>query len=483
MKIPTLTIVKSVAWNSVGNMVGIVCTLISLMIMSRLLTPSDFGLFGIAMVVLLMAEGFCYGEAQDSLIQHENTNSKHINTLHAASTIISVTVFAGLFIAAPFLASIFNQPELVPIIRAIACILLVGPLSATSAALLIRELEFKKITAVDIAGTIIPAIIGVTLAYYLRSAWALVWLELSRRLIRCLMFTILARYRPRYEFDVASFKELFSFAGYSTLLGFAVAIQRATPGAIIGWAMGTAPLGLFNMALRFFEQARQALITPFAAVAFPVFSKAQATREELHRVIKDSSTISMYLILPSFLGALILAPLLVPLLFGDQWTGAVRATQLALLLGPLTMIEDINNNLLKGIGRPVLVARITIVSTIFTAVGVFLVSSLTIEAVMGILIAQKVLAVTLATIMAKQFAGYSFADQFLPLRLPALSAFGMAAIVWAANLALPASLPVIVQVGVLVSIGVAAYLALVRIFAPDVPKAAIQLLKGARSAS
>ncbi|MEM7327223.1 MAG: lipopolysaccharide biosynthesis protein [Pseudomonadota bacterium] len=483
MKIPTLTIVKSVAWNSVGNMVGIICTLASLMIMSRLLTPSDFGLFGIAMVVLLMTEGFCYGEAQDSLIQHENTTSKHINTLHSASTIISVSVFASLFFLAPSLAAIFDQPDLVPIIRAIGFILLVGPLSATSAALLIRELEFKKITAVDIAGTVIPAIIGVTLAFYLRSAWALVWLELSRRIIRCLMFTWLARYRPRYEFDWPSLKELFSFAGYSTLLGFAVAVQRATPGAIIGWAMGTAPLGLFNMALRFFEQARQALITPFAAVAFPVFSKAQATREELHRVIKDSSTISMYLILPAFLGALVLAPLLVPLLFGDQWIGAVQTTQLALLLGPLTMIEDINNNLLKGIGRPVLVARITIISTLFTATGVFLVSGFTIEAVMCVLIAQKILALTLATIMAKQFAGYSFSDQFLPLRLPALSAISMAAIVWAAKSALPAHFPAILQVGILVPVGVIAYLALVRILAPDVPRAAIDLLKGARSAS
>lgn len=483
MKIPTLTIVKSVAWNSVGNMVGIICTLVSLMIMSRLLTPADFGLFGIAMVVLLMTEGFCYGEAQDSLIQHENTTSKHINTLHSASTLISFTVFVALFFLAPSISGIFEQPDLIPMIRAIGCILLVGPLSATSAALLIRELEFKKITAVDIAGTIIPAIIGVTLAYYWRSAWALVWLELSRRIIRCLMFTWLARYRPRYEFHISSLKELFSFASYSTLLGFAVAIQRATPGAIIGWAMGTAPLGLFNMALRFFEQARQALITPFAAVAFPVFSKAQATREELHRIIRDSAAISMYLVLPAFLGALVLAPLLVPLLFGDQWTGAIQATQLALILGPITMIEDINNNLLKGIGRPVLVARITIVSTIFTAVGVFLVSGFTIEAVMCILIAQKLLALSLTTLMAKQFAGYTFKDQFLPLRLPAVCALGMAGLVWAAKMSLPVTLPSVFQVAILVPIGVAAYLILVRVLAPSVPKAAIDMLKGARSAS
>ena len=102
---------------------------------------------------------------------------------------------------------------------------------------------------------------------------------------------------------------------------------------------------------------------------------------------------------------------------------------------------------------------------------------------MCILIAQKLLALSLTTLMAKQFAGYTFKDQFLPLRLPAVCALGMAGLVWAAKMSLPVTLPSVFQVAILVPIGVAAYLILVRVLAPSVPKAAIDMLKGARSAS
>lgn len=467
MKIPTLTLVKSVAWNSLGNTLGISCTLISLMIMSRLLTPADFGLFGIAFVVLMVTEGFCYGDPQDALVQHKDTTKDHTDTLNTVSTLNAFAFLAGIYLAAPFLADLFKQPELTNMIRVVGLMLLLGPLSATSAALLIRRLEFKKITIVDIVGTVVPAIIGVTLAFYWRSAWALVYLELSRRIIRCVLFTWFAHYLPRYRIDLPSLKELFNYAGSSTLLGVAASIQRATPGAIIGWAMGAAPLGLFNMALRFFEQARQALITPFGAVTFSVFSKAQASTEELHKHIRDSAKISMFLIFPAFAGALVLAPLLVPLLFGDQWTGAVRATQLALILGPLTMIEEINNNLLKGIGRPALIARITIISTVFTAIGVMLVSGFTIEAVMGILIAQKLLAVVLAATMAKRFAGYDFIKQLQPLYLPGIATAVMAALVWAGFHLIDPDLTRTVKVLLLVPLGIVSYFVTVRVIAPE----------------
>lgn len=476
MKTPTLTLVKSVAWNSLGSILGIGGSLVSLMIMSRLLTPADFGLFGIAFVILLVAEGFCYGDMQDALVQHKDTTKDHTDTLNTVSTFNAFIFLGGLYLAAPFLAEFFRQPELTDIIRVMALMLLLGPLTCTSSALLIRRLSFKQITVVDIVGTLFPAIIGVALAFYWRNAWALVYLELSRRIIRCVMFAWFARYLPRYRIDLPSLKELFNYAGFSTLLGIATAIQRATPGSVIGWAMGAAPLGLFNMALRFFEQAAQALITPFGAVTFSVFSRAQASTEELHKHIRDSARISMLLIFPAFTGALVLAPLLVPLLFGDQWTGAVVATQIALILGPLTMAEEININLLKGIGRPALIVLITLGSTLFTAVGVLMVSGLSIEAVMLVLVGQKLLAVSLSAFMAKRYAGYDFTKQVQPVYLPAIASGLMAAIVWSGLQMIDPELPRSLKVVLLVPLGVIAYFATIRLLAPKLVEKALSTL-------
>jgi len=476
-KTPTLTIVKSVAWNSFGNTFGIICTMASLVVMSRLLTPTDFGLFGIAMVVFLIAEGICNGGG-DALIQQENATKDHCDTMFTCATLVACFIFMLIYFSAPWIANVFGQPALTDLLRVLSFALVLGPVSQTSAALLIRDLEFRKITMVDVTGTVIPAIIGITLAFYFQSAWALVWLEISRRIIRSSMFIVLAKYVPRIQIHQKSFHDLFSFTAYTTLLGLTWSVQRAMPGAIIGWAMGAAPLGLFNMALRFFEQAQQALIRPFGAVVFPVFAKAQSTREELHKVMQNASTLSMFLIFPAFVGAIVVAPLLVPLLLGHQWVPAVPAMQLAFLLGPLAMLEEINNNLLKGIGRPALIARITFISMIFTAIGVILVSGLTIEAVMGILIGQKLLAVVLTGVMAKQYVGYAYLNQITPLIRPAAATAVMAAVVWGGLQFIGLSWPTPLRLLALVGMGVATYFLIVRLIAPELVATGWRAVKG-----
>lgn len=429
MKTPSPTILNSLAWNTLGNSLALVFSLAALVVLSRILTPFDFGLFGMAIAALMIPETLVHGPLQESLIQRETIDDRHIDTINTVSTVLAVVAFVVIFAGAPLIAAAFGTKEVTPVLQVMSTLLLMGPLTATGASIMIRKLSFKQITYIDVVGNLVPALIGLAAAVMLKSVWALVWMELSRRVVRLLMFVWLSGYRPRLMFDRAKMRDLAHYAGHTYLLGFAMSAQRALPSALVGAVMGPAPLGMFNMALRFFEQANQAIIMPFSSVSFPMFAKNQFNRPDLHKTLNQTLQLANTITLPAFIGAIVLMPLLLPLMIGEQWTPAVQTTQLALVLLPLTMVEFINRSLLKAIGRPDLATGITFASCLFTIVGVLSVVGYQIEAVMGVLIAQKLLTLGLIGYLMHKYAGFTAAQQVRPAVLPAAAALVMGLVV------------------------------------------------------
>jgi lipopolysaccharide exporter len=482
VKKQTPTIVNSLAWNTLGNSAAILFSLAALVVLSRILTPFDFGLYGMAITVLMIPETLVHGPLQESLIQRKTVDDEHINTINTVSCGLAIVAFVLICAFAPLIADLFKTTELVPVLQVTATLLLTGPFTATAASFLIRNLSFKQITYVDVVGNLVPALIGLACAILLKSVWALVWMELSKRVIRMVMFMWLSGYRPRLLFVPEKMRELAHYSGHAYLLGFVMSVQRALPSALVGAVMGAVPLGLFNMALRFFEQANQAIIMPFASVSFPMFAKHQFNRPELHKTLNQTLKLANTITLPAFMGAILLMPLLLPIMIGEQWTPAIAATQLSLILGPLTMIEFINRSLMKALGRPDLATGITVFSCLFTVVGVLSVVQFEIEAVMGVLIAQKLLTLLMMGYLVHKQAGFTPTQQVRPILLPAAASLVMGLVVLVLRDTVMLGFDPAIRAAVLIASGVATYGLVFSIVSPATLKQAIGMVARRKSA-
>ena len=475
---------KAVMFNALGNWFGMVGGMLSLVFIARLLSPMDFGIYGMTLVTFAIPEIFASGSLNESLIQRRNLKAGHVNSVFMQSLFLATLFWLGTYLLAPLIAQAFNHPELVPMIRVFAVSLYFGALTSVPAALLQRDLRYSEITIVDVLGTICAAIVGVTLAFILQNAWALVFMELSRRVIRLVAFATLAKWTPSFKSSWTETRELSRYNSLNMATKVVYAIETTISRGLIGAVLGSAALGMFNMAVRLQEQAKSAFVTPFSAVALPVASQTQHDLPTLHRAIEGAMRLAGLIAYPTFIGASVIAPVAVPIVFGEQWIPAITTIQIFLLMGLRSPTTAFNSGVLNGVGRIDWTFKITLTGMIVTSMAVAATIHISLEAVAVALMMQSLLIWGLGAYAVKSSVGFPMHRQVLAGSTALIASVIMGAVVWVAMQFQPETMTAPVRLMMLVLIGVLTYAGALASLSPRFAKralqAAIMLLQGRR---
>tara|TARA_R110001592_G_scaffold24598_4_gene94615 strand:+ start:2219 stop:3709 length:1491 start_codon:yes stop_codon:yes gene_type:complete len=467
---------QAVVFNAMGNWIGMVGGLVSLVFIARLLSPMDFGVFGMALVTFSIPEIFASGSLNDSIVQRRDLAVGHVNSVFMQSLGLALVFWLGISLLAPAIAAGFSHPELVPILRVFSIVLIIGAATSVPAALLQRDLRYKEITIVDVVGTVSAAVIGIWLAVVLRDAWALVWMEISRRMVRLLMFAWLAKWRPSFKSSWSETHELTRFNSTNLTTKVVQAFGGAIPRVMIGGVLGPAALGMYNMSGRLLEQAKSAFVTPFAAVALPVASQAQNDLPMLFRAIEGAMRLAALVAYPIFIGGSVIAPIAIPVVFGEQWVPAVTTIQVFLLMGLRAPTSAFNSGVLNGVGRVDLNFKLAIVGTVLTAIAVVSTIHIGLEAVAWALLAQLMVSWFLGAYAVKMAIGFPMHRQIIAGSSALIASFIMGFIVWFSMGILPDGWTGIVQILILVPIGVVTYVAALAALSPRLAKRIVQAL-------
>ncbi|KCZ54400.1 hypothetical protein HY29_14170 [Hyphomonas beringensis] len=456
---------RSAAWVAISKWLGLISGLASLVFVARLLTPADFGIYGYLLLVLVVPEIFTSDSLNEVLIQRGELRREH-----EASVLLSSLMFAGLFFSiiqvfAGPIAGLFNTPELEMYLRVMSIVLFIGALTAVPAALLQRNMQFRQVATVDVIGYVVGAVVGISSALIFKNAWALVAMELSRRLVRLVFFAVFARWTPSFRTTLEDFHGLVRFNLASLGLRMIAVSELAIPRFFVGLVLGPAALGMFNLAMRVQDQAMQALVSPFGAIAFPVASRTQDDRPALFRTMTAAIWIAGFIAYPAFIGAAAIAPLAIPFVFGEQWTGAVTAIQLSLLMGLRLPTASFNGGVLKGVGRPGLLLKVSCFSVVLLLITIPLASTLNLEWVMLALTAQKFVSWGLSGWAVYIAIKYPISNQVLAGWSVLISALVMGAGIYWLQMTLPTELAVVIRLLAAISAGILLYFAMLSLTA------------------
>ena len=466
----------AVVFNAMGNWIGMVGGLLSLVVIARLLSPADFGVFGMALVTFSIPEIFASGSLNDSIVQRQGLTKGHVNSVFMQSLGLALIFWVGISLLAPAIAAGFSHPELVPILRVFSIVLIIGAATSVPAALLQRDLRYKEITIVDIVGTVTAAILGIWLAIVLKNAWALVWMEISRRMVRLIMFTWMAKWRPSFKSSWSETHELTRFNSTNLTTKVVQAFGGAVPRVMIGGILGPAALGMFNMSGRLLEQAKSAFVTPFAAVALPVASQAQNDLPMLFRAIEGAMRLAALVAYPVFVGGCAIAPIAIPVVFGEQWVPAVPTIQVFLLMGLRAPTSAFNSGVLNGVGRVDLNFKLAIAGTVITTIAVISTIHIGLEAIALALLVQLVISWLFGAYAVKLAIGFPMRRQVVAGSSALIASLIMGIVVWFSMGMLPESWTGLVQILVLVLIGMVAYVAALAALSPRLAKRVVRAL-------
>lgn len=339
-------------WIMASRMAGRVLDLAKALVLARLLSPSDFGLFGITMLALTTLETFSQTGMNAALIQRRGDIKPFLGTAWTIQIVRGFILAALLYVAAPAVSAFFREPAVLPLLRFVALVPVVQGFVSTGIVAFTRDLDFRRVFVLEVGSAIASLAAGAALAYQWRSPWALVWANLVGAAARLVLSFGLSGARPRLECRRPEAAELFAFGKWMS--GYAVAswFWQNVDRLVLGRLIGPGPLGIYQMAQRVASMPVSEVAAASIGVALPAYVKIQGERDRLARSFLDTLEMTMSLVAPLAAFLVLAAPEVVSGLLGDRWIETVLPLQILSVGALLTALDVVATPLLVATGRP-----------------------------------------------------------------------------------------------------------------------------------
>lgn len=333
-------------------------------VMARLLSPSDYGITALPGVFLAIAAVFQDSGMAGALIRKPEIEEKDYSTLFLYSIGMGILMYAALFFASPYIASYFETPVLIPLVRVTALTFLWGPITTVQYVILKRKLDFKTPTKISIATKIFSAIVGITMAYMGYGLWALVISGVLSGFLNLILIVWAVRWYPRAGWSNESFKYLWGYGNKmlaSSLLE--TAYSNITP-LFVAKYYSPADLGVYNRARNYAIMPSQNVTGVIQNVTFPVLSKMQDDDESLARNYRRMLKTTAFVVFPLMMILAGLARPLIITMITAKWEACIILLQLLCFSLMWYPIHSINLNLLQVKGRTDLFFRLEVIKKI-----------------------------------------------------------------------------------------------------------------------
>lgn len=326
--------------------------LIRIIVLARLLAPNDFGLMGIALLLMMAIEKFSEMGLSTALVQKKGDVDEYLDTAWTAQVIRSILLFSILFTTAPLIATFFNASKAVAIIRVIAFVQLFKGLTNIGVVYFRKELEFNKQFVYQFSIIIVNFGVTISAALILKNVWALVFGLLAGEFVGFAISYVIHPYKPRVKMDWRKFTELFNYGKW--VLGCVIIIFWATQGdsIFLGKILGVLALGFYQMACRISAFLNTEIAATISIVVFPALSKLQENIQKLQKGFLKSLEVTAAICVPISVGIVLLGFDFTRIFLGEKWMPMVPALQILAISGPILAIMRIIDPLFGAVGRP-----------------------------------------------------------------------------------------------------------------------------------
>ncbi|WP_400191519.1 lipopolysaccharide biosynthesis protein [Hymenobacter sp. B81] len=338
---PSLTAatVHGVKWTTAATISTSLLQVAYTAVMARLLPPEAFGVVALAGVVLRFGSYFAQMGMEQALIQKADLHDDDVRVAFTSSVLLSA-LFAGLLLlGAPLATLFFDEPAVVPVVRALACGLLLTGLNATALSLLRRQMRFRTLALLEVASYVLSyGAVGIGLAAAGFGLWALVGAQLAQ----ALLLTVLAYGAVRHSLVLLlrweAYRPMLAYGSRMSAISFLEFFTSSLDTLLIGRLLGAAALGLYSRAWMLVGLPVYLLTSSVAKVMFPSFSQVQADRERLRTVYLSSVVLVGALVMPICAGVAVAAPEIVLVMLGPKWQAAVPILQVVCAAFALSMV-------------------------------------------------------------------------------------------------------------------------------------------------
>jgi len=430
---------------------------VSTIVLARLLSPADYGVVAIAMVISGAIETFAQTGQHLAIIRNPQATREHYDAAWTMSVLIGIVLGLLISLSAPFATLYFHEPRATWVLHVVAFRAVVSGFENIGVVNFRKDLRFDRQFWYNVIPTFASFVTALSTAFIFRNYWALVCGIMMRQIAALALSYIMEPFRPRFSFTKVS--EIWSFSIWTLFRTVGANFNASLDKFAIGGFAGAAAMGRYEVASDVAVSPSAEINAPMITVLFPVMSKVDhdpAKRRELYlRVLYWSALICT----STAIGVAIVSSDMVDLLLGSKWQDAKPLMPwLALAFGILGLSDSVYPTF-DVLGRPDYSARLQWTRFAALFVCVFPVAYLW-HSLLDVAITRFVVTclITPTLFMTLARALDIKLDEFIAtLWRPVTSGGAMAAVLLGLNLLIPFSGPG--RLAIDVSTGVATYTA------------------------
>lgn len=336
-------------------------TFVRLAILGRLLTPSEFGYFGIASILLAFLEIVTETGINVFLVQEKRHISEYVDSAWIVSILRGIVLSVFIFSLAPYITVFFKSPGAITVIQLTAVIPFIRGFINPAIVTYQKELLFHKEFGLRSFLFFIEVVFSVIAGFLSKSAMSFTWGLIASALAEVVLSYVLIPLWPRLKFEGEKVKMVLKRGWWVTLTGIFSYLAENGDNIIVGKIMGSSSLGIYQVAYKFSTLPISEITNVVNAVLFPVFTKFSDDKKRLRSAFIKVTILTAIGSMILGLIIFIFAKSIILIFMGSQWLAAVSAVQILSIYGILRTIFGNFTPLYLSVGKQSYAAQTTLV--------------------------------------------------------------------------------------------------------------------------
>jgi len=342
--------------------------LIQFFIVAHFLLPAEFGVMGIALLVLSLLDMLTTTGYEEALIHKKEGIEDYLDTVWLVSVGRGLLLGLVVYFSAPLAVSLFNEYTTTSVLQVLAVVPVIQGFTSPGLIQLEKDLHFAKLVWLESIYSVSVAIVAITFAFFLRSIWALVIAYVLGMGIRTFGSFFVCPYRCKFRFNWVRTWELWTYGRWifgSKLMHY---VFNNGDSWVVGSMLGPQALGFYLAAFRLGRMPAAEFTNASARVAFPTFVKMAGDVKRLRLAYLRTLQLVMFVSTPVSLGLAVVAEDAIGVLLGERWLPMVTTLQIVAVLGWLGSFRGTIGPIFRACSRPDLMMKLTLFKVIVLAV-------------------------------------------------------------------------------------------------------------------
>ena len=322
---------RALGWDLFGNFGNQAISLILSVILARLLSPSEFGLVGMSMVVVAINQVLIKGGFAPALIQSDDTSSLTYSSVFYINVLVSIVMTGIIFIAAPSFGVFFGYPIITEILRWLSISMLLNSLVVVHLAHLNKQMDFKSLTTRSLVAQIAGGTVAIIMALNGFGVFSLVAQNIVTSLVSVIVIWSVVKWKPKLEFSWFEVRKLSKFSLYVFFGSTINKVMHQLDALVIGKFFNADTLGYYNRANGLNNMITQNSSTTLSRVFFPALVKVKSDTLKFDsvflKVLDVAGTLAVFLSANLYMAG---SELIIGL-FGQRWVDSVPIFQILIL--------------------------------------------------------------------------------------------------------------------------------------------------------